>query len=474
MRSLRTQLSFTIGLVALGTVALISFVSNSLIRAQFEAYVARRQQTRAEDIAENVGQYYDGSGAGWDLASIHALSMLSLYDGYIIRLEDGRDGVIWDTENHDMGMCRQIMGEISDRMSGHGRVGEFASQTYDVTQDGQKIGAVTVKYYGPFFLSDADFSFLAAMNIIFTAIGALALIFSLATGWFSARRIADPLRKTADIARRIAQGRYDVRFESRTRTRELRELVSAINHLAEALSGQERLRRQLTADVAHELRTPLTTLGSHIEAMIEGLWTPSPERLKSCYDEILRLGNMVADLERLERAESEALKLNKSRVELKSLTKAVCDNFAGQLAAGGLRLEISGSEAEADADRDRISGVITNLVSNAVKYTPADGQINIFIRELPDAAAFIIEDDGIGIPEDELSLVFERFYRTDKSRNRGTGGAGLGLSIVKSVVEAHGGTVMAENRPGGGSRFTVTLPRGDKTAGVYGESTRDS
>jgi signal transduction histidine kinase len=459
MHGLRTQLSLAICLVVLITVALISFASNSLIRGLFESYVEGRQQARAENIAENVGQYYNGLAGGWDLVSIHALSMMSLYDGYIIRIEDSRGEAVWDTEGHDMGGCRQVMGEISERMSAHGRSGDFESRSYGITQQGREIGNLTVKYYGPFFLSESDFSFLSSMNGILGAIGALSLALSFAVGCVLARRIARPIRRTADIAGQIAAGRYDVRFEGRTKTKELHELVSAINHLAGALARQELLRKQLTADVAHELRTPLATLGSHLEAMIEGLWEPTPERLKSCHEEILRIGNMVADLEQLERADSDGLKLNRTPFGLKSLSQTVCGNFAGQLAAKGLRLEINGADADVFADRDRIGGVMTNLVSNAVKYTPDGGIIAVSIQDSPDAAAFVVEDSGLGIPENELPLIFERLYRADKSRNRGTGGAGLGLAIVKSVVEAHGGSVKAENRAGGGCRFAVTLPK---------------
>jgi HAMP domain-containing protein len=316
MSSLRTQLSLVIVFVVLSTVTLISFLSNSLINKQFEAYITKQQKTRAETISENIGQYYNGLTNAWDLASIHALSMYSLYDGYIIKVYDNKGVSVWDSESHDMRTCQQIMGEISKRMAAHGESGEFSSQNYELTQNGQKIGAATIKYYGPFFLSESDFSFLSALNVILITIGALSLVFSFVAGWVLARRITRPIQKTVDIARQIAAGQYNVQFERQTKTRELHDLMSALNHLANALDKQESLRKQLTADVAHELRTPLTTLGSHLEAMIEHIWTPTPKRLKSCYEETQRLGMLIADLENLAEIESENLKLNKSQVNL--------------------------------------------------------------------------------------------------------------------------------------------------------------
>lgn len=460
-RALRTQLSLAIVVVVLVTVALISFMSNTLIHRQFEAYVTERQRLRAETIADNVSQYYNGLTNEWDLPAIHALSMYSLYDGYILKIYGARGAAVWDAESHDMAQCQQVVGEISRRMAAHGASGDFETLDYDLTQSGQKIGSASVKYYGPFFFSESDFTFLSSLNLILLAAGALSLAFSFVAGWFLARRIARPIRRTVDVALQIASGHYDIQFESQTKTRELRGLVSAINHLAEALARQKQLRKQLTADVAHELRTPLTTLGSHLEAMIERVWEPTPERLKSCHEEILRLGKMVEDLERLERAENDHLTLVKAPVSLYELTQTVCDNFAAEFANKRLRLEIKtpdGAAPVAYADKDRIGGVVSNLVSNAIKYTPEDGEVSILVRETPDAALFVIEDTGPGVPEAELPYIFERFYRADKSRNRGTGGAGVGLAIVKSVVEAHGGTVSAENRPGGGCRFTVRLP----------------
>jgi signal transduction histidine kinase len=308
-------------------------------------------------------------------------------------------------------------------------------------------------------LNERDFSFLFALNAILIGVGALSLVFSFVIGRLLAQRIARPIRKTADIARQIAAGRYNVQFEGRTKTEELQDLVSAINHLARALAEQERLRKQLTADVAHELRTPLATLGSHLEAMTEGLWAPTPARLKSCHEEILRLGGIVADLERLERAENDDKKPAKAPVSLRALTETVCDNFAGQLAAKNLSLETEGPDAIVPADRDRLGGVMNNLLSNAIKYTPEGGEIRVVIEDAADAGVFTVEDNGPGIPAQELPYVFERFYRADKSRNRHTGGAGIGLAIVKSVVAAHGGVVTAENRADGGCRFTVTLPK---------------
>jgi signal transduction histidine kinase len=193
--------------------------------------------------------------------------------------------------------------------------------------------------------------------------------------------------------------------------------------------------------------------------MIDRVWEPTPERLKSCHEEILRLGGIVKDLESLERAESENPQLQKERLDLLELTRGVCATFEGELTVKNLRLDVGGEASVAPVDKVRFCGVVANLMSNAVKYSPDGGKIRVSVQDLPQESVLAVEDTGAGVPEDELPLIFERFYRADKSRNRKTGGAGIGLAIVKSVVTAHGGAITAENLPEGGCRFVVRLPK---------------
>lgn len=461
MRSLRTQITLSIAFAVLVTVSLISFLANTMINKQFEAYVAERQKARAADIAASLQGQYNGLTGAWDTGYVHGVGMYALADGYIVKVADQNGKTVWDAENHDMTLCRQIMADITRRMEKERPEveGDFASHQYDLIEKGQKVGSVSIRYYDPYFLSENEFFFLDSLNVLLAAIGTFSLLFALASGWFLARRIARPIIKTADIAKQIAGGDYAIQFEGKTKTRELDNLVSSINHLAESLEKQESLRKQLTADVAHELRTPLASIGSHLEAMLEKVWEPTPQRLKSCYEEILRLGKIVADLERLQRAESGDPDIQKTETDLLRLARSVCASFESRLAGKNLKFEIKGEPSFIYIDKDRIGGVISNLMSNAIKYTPEGGRIEISVKDLADASLLTVEDDGIGIPEEELPFIFERFYRADKSRNRDTGGAGIGLAVVKSVINAHGGSITAESRPGQGSRFRITLPK---------------
>jgi signal transduction histidine kinase len=459
VKSLRKQLSLSILLTLLITIGLIGLLSNWFINREFEKYITELGRERRENIVDDLSKQYDGFKRNWKLDYVHAIGMNSLYDGYILKLYDAGGNMVWDAENHDMSLCGQIMDEISARMEERGAEGGFVDNTYELDQNGKKVGAVSIKYYGPFFMNEADFNFINVMNTVLLVIGILSSACSVVVGCLLARRISRPVTKTAYIAKQISKGNYNIRFEPGTRIRELDDLVDAINHLSDALNCQEKLRKQMTADVAHELRTPLTALGSHLEAMIEGLWEATPERLKSCHDEVKRLGTLVEDLGQLAKIEGENLVLNKSRIDLLEIVGTVSDTMKGEISKKNLSLSIEGSQVFAEADKNRFSQVIANLLSNAIKYTPEGGAIGILVYETKGCGIVKVKDTGIGIPENELPLIFERFYRTDKSRNRKSGGAGIGLAIVRSIVAAHNGTVTAESIKEQGSCFTVSIPK---------------
>lgn len=459
MKSLRKQLSLSILLTLLITIGLIGLLSNWFINREFEKYITELGRERRENIVDDLGRQFDGFKRNWKLDYVHAIGMNALYDGYILKLYDAGGNMVWDAENHDMSLCGQIMNEISARMEERGAAGGFVDNTYEIDQNGKKVGAVSIKYYGPFFMNEADFNFINVMNTVLLVIGILSSACSVVVGCLLARRISRPVTKTAYIAKQISKGNYDIRFEPGTRIRELDDLADAINHLSDALKSQEKLRKQMTADVAHELRTPLTALSSHLEAMIEGLWDATPERLKSCHEEVKRLGTLVEDLGQLAKIEGENLVLNKFRMNLFEIVHTVSDTMKGEISKKNLTLSIKGSPVFAEADKNRFSQVVANLLSNAVKYTPEGGAIEIEVYETDRLGIVKVTDTGIGIPETELPLIFERFYRTEKSRNRKSGGAGIGLAIVKSIVNAHGGTVTVDSIKEQGSCFTVSIPK---------------
>ena len=458
--SIRTTIAIQYAFVVLIVVFLISIVSNFLISRQFENYVEEQQNEKAEDMALNLSHQYDAMSGGWNLDYVHGLGMYALNEGYILKLSDEKQDILWDAQNHDMTLCSQMMESISSQMQENylGFEGKFVTHRYDLKQGNQVVGYLDVSYYSPYYLNENEFHFIEALNQILIVVGICSLLMAVVIGLFLAGSLSKPIAKIVEITERISDGDYSMRFQEGVKTKELEDLSRAVNDMAESLENQETIRKRLTSDVAHELRTPLANVSSYLEAIIEGVWEPTPERLQNCYDELERISKLVSDLERLKQMENENLKLDKTRENLLELVQAVMKNFEIQMESKNLRSVVTGEDVFACIDRNRMQQVITNLISNAVKYSNENGTIRVRIEKNADMASIQVQDEGIGIPEKDLPLIFERFYRTDKSRNRRTGGAGIGLTIAKAIVQAHGGKIMAESKQGIGSTFTVIFP----------------
>jgi signal transduction histidine kinase len=272
------------------------------------------------------------------------------------------------------------------------------------------------------------------------------------------RRIAAPVADIVGAAERIGRRDYRVRVDEPVRgPRWVSDTARAFNAMAAELDAQDVARRHLMADIAHELRTPLAVVQARLEGVIDGVYPASSEELQGVLENTRVLSRLVEDLRTLSSAESGALALAKEPTDILALADDVASSLADRAAEAAVTLRIdadSATDLEPIAiDPIRIREVLLNLVSNALRYTPRNGQVTIRITELKDAVQIAVVDTGAGIPADELPRVFDRFYK-----GAGSTGSGLGLTIARSLVEAHGGTIRAESQPGVGTSMTLTLP----------------
>jgi two-component system sensor histidine kinase BaeS len=459
--SLRTKLSLSYVVVSLLSVALLSLMTNFLLENQFQAYIVKQQEQKNRDLVNSVGRQFRVETNSWDRTVVENIGINALEQGLIVKVRDAAGNTVWDATVHNSGLCLQMIQSISQNMASHypNFQGGYVETSYPVIHNDTEVGSVEIGYYGPFYLNDNDFAFISTLNRMLVGVGIFSLLLALLVGAYMAKRLSTPISRVIETARQIAKGCFDDRITEESSTKEIGQLTLTINDLAETLKKQETLRKRLTADVAHELRTPLATLQSHLEAMIDGIWKPETERLRSCHEEIMRMSRMVGDLEQLARFEGETLSLKKTRFDVSELIQHIRQTFETEFANKGVEIKFSGGEETIVADRDKISQVLVNLVSNALKYTSEGGTVAITVSGGEDAVAISLKDTGEGIPPEDLPFIFERFYRADKSRNRLTGGSGIGLAVVKAIVEAHGGRVMVRSAFKKGSEFIVTLPR---------------
>jgi two-component system, OmpR family, sensor histidine kinase BaeS len=259
------------------------------------------------------------------------------------------------------------------------------------------------------------------------------------------RKVLAPLTRMTVTSREIAAGNFSVRVPAET-TDEVGQLARAFNAMAESLQKIQNLRRSLMIDVAHELRTPLTNIRGYLEALLDGVLPPSTETFSLLQTETLRLAQLTEDVLQLARADAARGHLQLEPIDLKAEVRAALEIFSSTFSqkSVGVEVHLPDNPLVIPADRLRISRVLRNLTDNAARYTPRHGQLDIRIETSPDTVRLAYSNDALELTPADLPYLFERFYRGEKSRSRQHGGAGIGLAIVKELVEAHGGAVGAE------------------------------
>jgi two-component system sensor histidine kinase BaeS len=293
---------------------------------------------------------------------------------------------------------------------------------------------------------------LLAAALAATATAALA-------GLFVARRITSPIKHMLEATRRVSAGHYDERVPVQEED-ELGALSESFNAMAADIEAAERRRREFIADVSHELRTPLSTLEGYMEGLMDGVVEPSEETWALLYAEAERMRRLAEDLQQPSRAEAAQLPLDVVPVAPRDAVGLAVESMLPLFAEKGVELESAvGKVPPVRADKDRLVQVLTNLLGNALRYTPPGGRVTVEADARGDGVLFVVRDSGTGIAAEHLPHVFERFYRVEKSRSREGGGSGLGLAISRALVEAMGGRIWAQSEGlGKGATFAFVLP----------------
>ena len=292
-----------------------------------------------------------------------------------------------------------------------------------------------------------------------------SILFLFVMGW-SIRRIfgtiAAPLGDVMEAADAVASGDLSARVPE-TGSGSFRQLTQSFNRMATEIESSDQRRRNLTADVAHELRNPLHILQGNLEGILDGVYKSNPEQVQNMLDETRLLTRLVEDLQTLSLAEAGQLKLQVETIVLTELVTDIITSFSGQAETLGIHLtpEIRGTSQQltVEADYERLQQVLGNLISNALHHTPSGGQVTVGLEPAPSGVKMGIHDTGRGIAAEDLPMIFDRFWKGDRARTRKDGsGSGLGLSISRQLVRAHGGRIEVDSQPGEGTRFTIDLP----------------
>ncbi len=448
----RLIVGFTLVLaLALGS---IGWYAGFAAQREAERFQQELEKVRAARIERLISRHYS-TRQGWTDPQPAIEQAGELY-GWRIVVTDREGRVIADSDLRSGGPWR----ETRDR-----------SRLFPVLSDGSKVGSVAI--------APSDIPRLAPeppLSRLVSAVNRSLLWTGLAAGAGGillvsvlSRRILAPVRLLSSAARGLGQGDLTRRVSATGRD-EVGHLARTFNAMADSLQRAEQQRRNLVADVAHELRTPLSNVQGYLEAVKDGLLQPNSATIEIIHQQVLQLAHLVEDLRLLALAEAGALRLDREVDSLEDVLRRSVEAVRPRAEARGVAvaLEVPPGFPLVEMDRARIAQVVGNLLENAVQHTPDGGEVAVLAEVVGPATRITVGDTGEGIPPEDLPYVFDRFYRVDHSRSRGTGGVGLGLTIAKQLLEAHGGAIRVESAPGKGSRFIFELPL-DRSTSTQGE-----
>ena len=395
LKSINSKLIISFTLIMIATILSIKLFVNTIFKDSFEKYVDDSNKVEVNHLIEfDLKNLY--TNESWNTEFIENLGIEAIRKGIAIEIYDKNDNKVWSVFEDEKVLSDKTLNDISKNMKSIEKQWDnyFEELKVDINDDE---GNILVGY---------------------------AYIGHYASTYYM----------------------------------ENDDLINSINKLSNELNDQENLRKQLTGDIAHELRTPLTSIKGHLDAIIVGIWEPTNERLNSINEEVKRITNLVDELRKLAKFDSGKDNLNKEIVNLKNYIKSIAYNYEGKALEKNIVIKYQLENIEALIDKEKFAQVIINILSNAIKYNNGNNAIYIKVFKKNNSINISIKDSGIGIPKSEYKNIFERFYRLDKSRGANEKGVGVGLTIAKSIVNAHGGEIEVYSEINKGSEFIISLP----------------
>jgi two-component system sensor histidine kinase BaeS len=432
--TLGTRLSLAFVSVALSAVALLTILTAVFADTDVNQLSVAQRATLTKAVAAVVGAAY-GEAGHWTTASQKPATDLARQIGADVLVTDPAGRTVLSTPGF---------------ATGDGPVNRMP-----IAVAGRQIGLLSVRYGSG--IGRADLRVRGEFWRAIAGAAGLAALLALLVAVIMSRRITRPVVRLIDTASAVGGGDAGARVGDIRGPVELVDLAATFDKMADALARQEQLRRYLVADVAHELRTPVAVLQAGHEALLDGVVPPTTEQFASLRDEVMRLARMVDDLQSLAAAEAAALQLTLRPADLSELAAAAADSLAGHFETSQLTLERHLEPAPVRADSRWMHQVITNLLGNAVKFTPAGGRVTLRTATAGGRVTLTVADTGVGIAADQVPHIFERFWRGANEVH--AAGSGIGLAVVDELVRAHDGEIGVASAPGRGTEFTVSFPR---------------
>lgn len=461
LKSINSKLIISFTLIMIATILSIKLFVNTIFKDSFEKYVDDSNKVEVNHLIEfDLKNLY--TNESWNTEFIENLGIEAIRKGIAIEIYDKNDNKVWSVFEDEKVLSDKTLNDISKNMKSIEKQWDnyFEELKVDINDDESNIlvGYAYIGHYASTYYMENDVEFFNAINRIIIIIGVISISSIIIISIIISRSIAKPISKVSKMTKYIGEGNYKNKLNYKSNIMEIDDLINSINKLSNELNDQENLRKQLTGDIAHELRTPLTSIKGHLDAIIVGIWEPTNERLNSINEEVKRITNLVDELRKLAKFDSGKDNLNKEIVNLKNYIKSIAYNYEGKALEKNIVIKYQLENIEALIDKEKFAQVIINILSNAIKYNNGNNAIYIKVFKKNNSINISIKDSGIGIPKSEYKNIFERFYRLDKSRGANEKGVGVGLTIAKSIVNAHGGEIEVYSEINKGSEFIISLP----------------
>ncbi len=454
LKTLRSKILFYFLLVSLSGILIVSFSIQWGFEASFNHYINQNRAESTNQLVKALKLEYKENGAFTGERVTQLLYQQATTDSLYYKIYSPDEILLIDSTS----ISTDGIPTESD-----GRTNPYQEDNWQTSMELIKLNGKTIgilKVYYPKGFIDSESVFLQTIKKYLMIAVALTIFLALIFSMLFSKRLTSGMKSLSAAVEELTMHKKNVRVPLDNLSEEMKQLGIAFNELAISLEKEERLRKEFTGDLAHELRTPLATLRSQIEAFQDGIWEPTPARLQQSHSELMRLVRLVNELEKLLAAENPQIKLNKTVLEADKLLLSIQNLQIPIFKQKGVKLNIIPPQESIKfrGDIDKVTQILTNVVNNALKYTPEGGSVTISAVRENGMGGFEIKDEGIGMAAEDLPHIFERFYRGDKSRARKTGGVGVGLSIVKALVEAHKGVINVESELDVGTTFTILFP----------------
>ena len=453
MQSIRKRLSIILACTSILALFLATLLVNIAISKTFNQYLVEIKNKRNTRIVTYLEEVYKKTNKWNENSGIEILHEAYM-SNYCLTLRDENNKVVWGMDPNEMAQNTNVNMHVKND-------GVYTTSTFELKPVDKIVGYIEIGQYAPVLLSKEDVNFKLSINKSIIISVVLSILITILISLFISKQFSTPLREVSKISVHLSNGNYDERSQGKSSILELEDLRNSINTLGEKLKHQDVLRKRLISDISHEVRTPLNILQNNFEAMIDGIFPVDSERLTYLNEEVIRFGKLIDNLNVLKEIEGEEISLNMKPISLKDILLPVVREF--ELIAENkninMTLEYSSvKQFNIIGDTDKLKQVIINILSNAVKFTKELGKIDISLKETEDKVILKIEDNGVGINEEDLPYIFERLYRGDKSRHE-TVGTGIGLTIVKNILTLHKANIEVKSKEGKGCVVTVYFNR---------------